>query len=107
VRCPPDLVVHALHALSQCSCSDHSLTKWRRSKWLPLFSDVTAIIYCVSSSDYDLVLEEDGVTNRMIDSLELFKTVRCTRGHLPSVRLRNAHRIVCGGRLVCRSPSTG
>jgi len=43
---------------------------------LPLFSDVTAIIYCVSSSDYDLVLEEDGVTNRMIDSFELFKTVR-------------------------------
>ncbi len=43
---------------------------------MPLFSDVTAIIYCVSSSDYDLVLEEDGVTNRMIDSFELFKTVR-------------------------------
>jgi len=47
----------------------------RREKWLSLFAGVTAIIFCVASSDYDLVLEEDGVTNRMHDSLELFKQV--------------------------------
>jgi len=49
--------------------------KGERSKWLPLFSDVTAIIFCVAASDYDLVLEEDGVTNRMVDSLNLFKQI--------------------------------
>lgn len=65
--------------------------KGERSKWLPLFSDVTAIIYCVSSSDYDLVLEEDGVTNRMIDSFELFKTIAKHRAmrHVPIILFLN------------------
>jgi GTPase SAR1 family protein len=49
--------------------------KGEREKWLSLFAGVTAIIFCVASSDYDLVLEEDGVTNRMHDSLELFKQI--------------------------------
>jgi guanine nucleotide-binding protein G(o) subunit alpha len=53
--------------------------KGEREKWLPLFAGVTAIIFCVASSDYDLVLEEDGVTNRMHDSLQLFKEIALHR----------------------------
>jgi len=46
-----------------------------RTKWLPLFSDVTAIIFCVAMSEYDVMMEEDDKTNRMIDALELWETV--------------------------------
>lgn len=35
-------------------------------------SDVTAILFCVALSEYDLVLAEDGKTNRMHESLNLF-----------------------------------
>jgi hypothetical protein len=44
-----------------------------RRKWIHLFQDkVDAVIFCVSLADYDLLLREDGVTNRMKESLELF-----------------------------------
>jgi guanine nucleotide-binding protein G(i) subunit alpha len=46
-----------------------------RSKWLPLFTDVNAILFCVAMSEYDLVMEEDGKTNRMIDALELWESI--------------------------------
>jgi len=73
--------------LACCASSDlsHLTVTWRgalrlcREKWLPLFAGVTAIIFCVASSDYDLVLEEDGVTNRMHDSLQLFKEIALHR----------------------------
>ncbi|XP_031562360.1 guanine nucleotide-binding protein G(o) subunit alpha-like [Actinia tenebrosa] len=46
-----------------------------RKKWIHCFEDVTAIIYCVALSAYDLTLEEDETTNRMDESLKLFESI--------------------------------
>ena len=39
------------------------------------FQDVTACIFCVALSEYNLTLYEDGTTNRMLESLKLFKEI--------------------------------
>jgi len=49
--------------------------KNERKKWIHCFQDVTAILFVVGTSDYDLKLEEDMVTNRMEDALKLFNDV--------------------------------
>jgi len=46
-----------------------------RKKWIHCFQDVTAIIFCASLSEYDQTLLEDDVTNRMQESLTLFKSI--------------------------------
>jgi len=46
-----------------------------RKKWIHCFQDVTAIIFCVALSEYDLKLQEDDTTNRMHESLKLFKEI--------------------------------
>ncbi|XP_058972851.1 guanine nucleotide-binding protein G(o) subunit alpha-like [Pocillopora verrucosa] len=46
-----------------------------RKKWIHCFEDVTAIIYCVALSAYDLTLQEDETTNRMEESLKLFESI--------------------------------
>jgi hypothetical protein len=46
-----------------------------RRKWIHCFQDVTAVLYVVSLADYDLKMEEDRVTNRLLDSLDLFNKV--------------------------------
>ena len=46
-----------------------------RKKWLHCFDDVNAILFIVAMSDYDQTLKEDGITNRMKESLRLFGTV--------------------------------
>jgi len=43
-----------------------------RRKWIHCFEHITAIIFCVGMSEYDQKLEEDGLTNRMAESLKLF-----------------------------------
>lgn len=43
-----------------------------RKKWMHCFQDVTAVIFCVAMSEYDLKLYEDNTTNRMVESLRLF-----------------------------------
>jgi len=44
-----------------------------RRKWIHCFEDVTAIIFVTALSEYDQVLEEDQMTNRMVESLKLFE----------------------------------
>jgi guanine nucleotide-binding protein G(i) subunit alpha len=46
-----------------------------RRKWVHLFDGVSAVVFVASLADYDLVMEEDGVTNRLVDSLGLFAEV--------------------------------
>jgi len=46
-----------------------------RKKWMHCFQDVTAVIFCVAISEYDLKLYEDDQTNRMHESLKLFKEI--------------------------------
>jgi len=49
--------------------------KSERKKWIHCFQDVTAVIFCVAMSEYDLKLYEDESVNRMHDSLRLFKEI--------------------------------
>ena len=46
-----------------------------RKKWVHCFEGVTAMIFCVALSAYDLVLAEDEKTNRMHESLRLFNSI--------------------------------
>lgn len=46
-----------------------------RKKWIHCFEGVTAIIFCVALSGYDLVLAEDEEMNRMIESMKLFQSI--------------------------------
>jgi len=49
--------------------------KNERKKWIHSFQDVTAILFVLGCSDYDLLLEEDMMTNRMVDAIRLFNDV--------------------------------
>jgi len=44
-----------------------------RRKWLQCFTDVSSVIYLVALNEYDMVMEEDGKTNRMEESVKLFQ----------------------------------
>lgn len=46
-----------------------------RKKWIHCFDGVTAIIFTVALSGYDLVLAEDEEMNRMIESMKLFDSI--------------------------------
>lgn len=46
-----------------------------RKKWIHCFEGVTAIIFCVALSAYDLVLAEDEEVNRMHESMKLFDSI--------------------------------
>ncbi|CAO4359999.1 unnamed protein product [Caenorhabditis nigoni] len=46
-----------------------------RKKWIHCFEDVTALIFCVAMSEYDMVLMEDRKTNRMRESLKVFDSI--------------------------------
>ena len=43
-----------------------------RRKWLHCFDDVKAVLFIAALSEYDMTLTEDGTTNRMEESLNLF-----------------------------------
>lgn len=46
-----------------------------RKKWIHCFEGVTAIIFCVALSAYDLMLAEDEECNRMRESMKLFQSI--------------------------------
>uniref|UniRef100_A0A8C5QYW4 Guanine nucleotide-binding protein G(s) subunit alpha n=1 Tax=Leptobrachium leishanense TaxID=445787 RepID=A0A8C5QYW4_9ANUR len=46
-----------------------------RRKWIQCFNDVTAIIFVVASSSYNMVIREDNLTNRLQEALNLFKSI--------------------------------
>jgi len=46
-----------------------------RKKWIHCFQDVTAVIFCVALSEYDLKLYEDESVNRMHESIKLFDEI--------------------------------
>jgi len=50
-----------------------------RRKWMHCFQDVTAVIFFVALSGYDLKLYEDETTNRMHEALKLFKDICNTK----------------------------
>ena len=46
-----------------------------RRKWIQVFDGITAILFMVSSSGFDMQLREDNQTNRLKESLSLFEDV--------------------------------
>ncbi|GAA6092955.1 guanine nucleotide-binding protein G(olf) subunit alpha [Tachysurus ichikawai] len=46
-----------------------------RRKWIQCFNDVTAIIFVAASSSYNMVIREDNSTNRLRESLDLFRSI--------------------------------
>ena len=47
-----------------------------RKKWMRFISeDIHAVLYIIAISDYDLKLFEDNKTNRLIEAINLFKTI--------------------------------
>jgi len=46
-----------------------------RKKWIHCFQEVTAVIFCVALSEYDLKLHEDETVNRMHESIKLFDEI--------------------------------
>ena len=47
----------------------------QRRKWIQCFNDVTATIFVVACSSYNLTLREDETQNRLKESLELFFSI--------------------------------
>eukprot|EP01097_Dermamoeba_algensis_P001370 TRINITY_DN1517_c0_g3_i1.p1 TRINITY_DN1517_c0_g3~~TRINITY_DN1517_c0_g3_i1.p1 ORF type:complete len:347 (-),score=44.82 TRINITY_DN1517_c0_g3_i1:516-1556(-) len=46
-----------------------------RRKWINCFDNVTAVLFCVGMSEYDMKLAEDDETNRLHESMKLFDSV--------------------------------
>ncbi|XP_059413216.1 guanine nucleotide-binding protein subunit alpha-13 [Carassius carassius] len=46
-----------------------------RRRWFECFDSVTSILFLVSSSEFDQVLMEDRLTNRLMESLNIFETI--------------------------------
>ncbi|KAI0768152.1 G-protein alpha subunit [Trametes elegans] len=58
----------------------------QRHSWIPYFDDANAIIFLAPVSAFDQYLDEDPRTNRIDDSLQLFKQI-CSNGLLKRAHL--------------------
>lgn len=47
----------------------------QRTKWFQCFDSVTAILFLVSSSEFDQLLMEDRKTNRLVESVRIFEVI--------------------------------
>lgn len=54
---------------------DESLTQNQNHSVSVLLPDVTAIIFVVASSSYNMVIREDNNTNRLREALDLFRSI--------------------------------
>ncbi|KAK7077751.1 hypothetical protein SK128_026073, partial [Halocaridina rubra] len=50
-----------------------------RKKWIQVFDGINAVLFLVSSSCFDLVIEEDQETNRLQEAITIFKSVWASR----------------------------
>jgi len=46
-----------------------------RKKWLHCFGSVSCVLFLTAVNEYDMVLEEDAKTNRLVESLKLWKAL--------------------------------
>jgi len=60
---------------SEFSIVDVGGQRTERRKWLHCFEGVSAVIYLAALDEYDMKLEEDQNTNRMMESIKLFGEV--------------------------------
>lgn len=62
------------------------ISEWCVYPFPPSIPDVTAIIFVAASSSYNMVIREDNSTNRLRESLDLFKSIWTNRslGHATS-----------------------
>jgi len=62
-----------------------------RRKWLHCFENVNIIIYMIAINEYDMVLEEDGITNRLHEAFKLFELLTSTHWlrNIPCVLIMN------------------
>ena len=58
-----------------CQLCDVGGQRSERRKWLHCFDDVKAVLFVVALSGYDMTLTEDGTTNQMEESLNLFQAI--------------------------------
>ena len=61
---------NSILSIFQIDFLGHSL---ERLQWIKHFEDVSFILFLAAVSEYDQVFEEDGKTNRLEESLALFK----------------------------------
>jgi len=57
-----------------------------RRKWLHVFDDVTAVLFCVALDEYDLKMVEDDTAWRVHESLQLFNEI-ANSTHLSSAAI--------------------
>lgn len=73
-RFPPPLEI-TLTTLLLCRMFDVGGQRGERRKWIQVFDGITAILFLVASSGFDLKLREDPSVNRLQEAFNLFQDV--------------------------------
>jgi len=77
-----------------------------RKKWIHSFEGVTAVLFCVALSEYDLKLLEDDKVNRMEESLQLFREVSNSHWFLNTAIILFLNKTDLFAEKIKRSPLT-